>query len=56
MTPDTNLPQPKEIVHDETPSIIADHPFQPKSGWWSLCKYPGCNLAQSAHKETTTKT
>jgi hypothetical protein len=42
--------RPKEVMHDETPSIISDHPFEPKGEWWSLCKH--CNLAESAHKET----
>lgn len=40
----------KEVIHDETPSIISDHPFAPKGEWWSLCIT--CNLAESAHKET----
>jgi hypothetical protein len=53
MTPDTNLPQPKEVAHDETPSIISDHLFKPKGEWWSLCGHEGCNLARSAHKEVT---
>jgi len=38
------------VIHDETPSIISDHPFEPKGEWWTLCKQ--CNLAESAHKET----
>jgi hypothetical protein len=44
--------RPKEVIHDESPSIISDHPFVPKGAWWSLCKH--CNLAESAHLETTT--
>lgn len=43
--------RPKEVLHDERPSVIMDHPFEPKGEWWSLCKH--CNLAESAHKETT---
>jgi hypothetical protein len=43
--------RPKEVAHDETPSIIIDHQFVPRGEWWSLCKQ--CNLAESAHKETT---
>lgn len=42
---------PKGVMHDETPAVIGEHPFEPKSEWWSLCKH--CNLAESAHKETT---
>jgi hypothetical protein len=53
MAQDTPHKRPKEVAHDETPSGITDHPFQPKHAWWSLCGYPGCNLAQSAHAETT---
>lgn len=41
----------KEVIHDETPSIISSHPFEPKGAWWSLCKR--CNLAESAHLTTT---
>jgi hypothetical protein len=44
------LAKPKEILHDESPSIISDHRFEPKGEWWTLCKR--CNLAQSSHKET----
>jgi hypothetical protein len=47
--------KPKEIAHDETPSIITDHPFDPKGEWWSLCQHKGCNLARSAHKEVKTQ-
>lgn len=43
--------RPKEVQHDESPSQVVDHPFTPKTEWWSLCKH--CNLAESAHKETT---
>lgn len=56
MAPDKE--RPKRVQHDETPSGITDHPFEPKGEWWSLCgfrKADGslCNLAQSAHAETT---
>jgi hypothetical protein len=50
--PDIKPPKPKEVAHDETPSIITDHPFEPKGEWWSLCGHKNCNLARSAHKET----
>ena len=43
--------RPKEVQHDETPSGITDHPFEPKGLWFTLCKH--CNLAESAHAETT---
>lgn len=38
-------------AHDEAPSNIVDHAFEPSGAWWSLCKH--CNLAQAAHLETT---
>jgi hypothetical protein len=41
----------KEVLHDETPSGITDHPFVPKGEWWTLCAE--CNFAESAHAETT---
>jgi len=44
-------PKPKEVFHDEAPSIIHDHAFEPRLEWWTLCKH--CGLAESAHKETT---
>lgn len=43
--------RPEPVAHDETPSIVSTHAFEPKGEWWSLCKH--CNLAESAHKETT---
>jgi hypothetical protein len=43
-------PRPREVLHDQTPSITTDHPFEPKGEWWSLCKH--CNLAESTHAET----
>jgi hypothetical protein len=48
---DQNSSRRPEVIHDETPSIITDHPFVAKGTWWSLCLH--CNLAESAHKETT---
>ena len=39
------------VDHDETPSMIKDHSFVPRSEWWSLCKV--CGLAQAAHSEST---
>ena len=44
-------PKPKEVFHDETPSNVVDHPFEPRTEWWTLCKH--CGLAESAHAETT---
>lgn len=50
--PETTMPpRPEEVVHDETPSQITDHAFEPKGEWWSLCEH--CNLAESAHREST---
>jgi hypothetical protein len=48
---DARKARPKEILHDQTPSITTDHPFEPRDEWWSLCKH--CNLAESTHSETT---
>lgn len=50
--------RPKEAAHDEAPSAIDDHPFEPKAEWWSMCGYikadgEVCHLAESAHKNTT---
>lgn len=45
------MTRPREVAHDETPSIVNDHPFEPRGEWWSLCEH--CNLAESAHAETT---
>lgn len=54
MIEDTPKSRPKkEVMHDEAPSVIIDHPFTPKGEWWSLCGYKGCNLAESAHSRTT---
>lgn len=38
-------------AHDESPSIINDHPFEPIREWWTLCKH--CGLAQAAHSSST---
>lgn len=46
-----NRPQP--VQHDESPSGITDHAFEPKGLWYTLCSR--CNLAESAHAETTVK-
>jgi hypothetical protein len=43
--------RPKEVAHDETPSGITDHAFEPKGEWWTLCRH--CNFAESAHRDTT---
>lgn len=43
--------RPKEVQHDESPSGITDHAFEPKGAWYTLCKH--CNFAESAHRETT---
>lgn len=48
---DTRAPRLMEVMHDETPSGVTDHAFEPKHEWWSLCRH--CNLAESAHAETT---
>lgn len=43
--------RPKEVFHDQAPSQVIDHPFEPRGEWYTLCKH--CRLAESAHKETT---
>lgn len=43
--------RPKEVAHDETPSNITSHPFEPRGEWYTLCKV--CSLAEAAHAETT---
>lgn len=50
-TSDAQKERPKEVAHDESPSIIQDHAFKPKGEWFTLCEH--CNLAESAHNETT---
>lgn len=41
----------KTVNHDEAPSGITDHPFEPRGEWYTLCVH--CGLAQAAHAETT---
>jgi len=58
MTSEQQKERPKPAAHDETPSNIVDHPFEPKGEWWSLCGFRKddgdlCNLAESAHQDTT---
>lgn len=58
MAIDAEKERPKQVAHDEAPSNIVDHPFEPKAAWWSLCGYTKengalCNLAESAHAETS---
>ena len=48
---DAKAGRPKEVQHDETPSGVTDHAFEPKGLWYTLCSR--CNLAESAHAETT---
>ena len=44
--------QKREVVaHDETPSGITDHAFEPRDEWYTLCVH--CGLAEAAHAETT---
>lgn len=56
---ESSAKRPLPAAHDEAPSIVSDHPFAPKGEWFTLCGYyyPGttnrCNLAESAHYETT---
>lgn len=49
----SKTPRPKEVAHDESPSQIVDHPFEPRGEWYTLCKH--CHLAESAHRDTTIK-
>lgn len=44
------MTRPVEVVHDEAPSGVTDHAFEPKGEWWTLCRH--CNKAESAHAET----
>lgn len=46
----SELKKPKEVHHDETPSNIVDHAFEPRGEWYTLCKH--CGLAESAHQRT----
>lgn len=43
--------RPKEVAHDESPSIVNDHAFEPRAEWWTRCKH--CLLYEAAHAETT---
>lgn len=49
----TKAPRPTEAQHDETPSGITDHAFEPRGEWWTLCKH--CTRAEAAHAETTVR-
>lgn len=49
--PEVKTQRPKQVQHDESPSGITDHAFEPKGAWFTLCRH--CNLAESAHAETT---
>ena len=49
-TDETKAPRAKEVIHDETPSQIIDHEFDPRGEWWSLCKH--CRLARAAHRDS----
>lgn len=51
MAQDLSKTRPKEVAHDETPSGIVDHIFEPKGEWYTLCKH--CNFAESSHAETS---
>lgn len=44
-------PKRKQVLHDETPSQVTDHAFEPRGEWYTLCKY--CRLSEAAHQETT---
>lgn len=39
------------VLHDETPSQITDHAFEPRGEWYTLCKH--CSLSEAAHVHTT---
>lgn len=41
----------KEVMHDETPSMITGHAFEPTTEWWSLCKI--CRMSEAAHVRST---
>jgi hypothetical protein len=51
--PEVKTQRPKQVQHDESPSGITDHAFEPKGAWFTLCRH--CNLAESAHAETNTE-
>jgi hypothetical protein len=46
----TKQERPKEVAHDETPAIVADHKYSSRGEWWDLCRY--CGLAEAAHAES----
>lgn len=42
----------KEIIVDETPAPVDDHPYKPQNEvYWGLCEQ--CGLAAAAHKTST---
>jgi hypothetical protein len=45
------MKRPKPVLHDETPSQIIDHAFEPRGEWYTLCKH--CRLSEAAHMVTT---
>lgn len=40
----------RKSLADESPAIVTDHKFSPRSEWFTLCRI--CSLAESAHAET----
>lgn len=54
MTEEKVEEQPKKATSEnDDPAIISDHAFEPRGEWYTLCRHPGCGLAEAAHKETT---
>jgi len=47
--------KPKEVIHDQSPAIITDHPFVPMAEWWTRCRDcpPNARLAEAAHATST---
>lgn len=41
----------KVVDHDEAPSPVDDHAFEPRGEWYTVCVH--CGLAMAAHSETT---
>lgn len=41
----------KQVLHDEAPSLITDHAFEPRGEWYTLCIH--CRRSEAAHAETT---
>jgi hypothetical protein len=42
----------KEVKgHDEAPSNITDHAFEPRGEWYTLCRH--CGFARAAHQDST---